>query len=86
VVSASDRGRGVGRALVETAARPLGGRGVIEVITFAAGHPAARDSGARAFYERLGFAAEEAAEDGPDGTPRQWYRMRLGGDYSSRRR
>ncbi|GAA4256862.1 hypothetical protein [Dactylosporangium darangshiense] len=51
---------------------------MIEVITFSAGHPAARDSGAGAFYERL--------EDGPDGTPRQWYRRRLVSDYSSRRR
>jgi GNAT superfamily N-acetyltransferase len=77
VVTDCDRGLGLGRALVTDAARRLAGQGIIEVITFSADHPAAQPSGARTFYERLGFAAEEPAEAGPDGTPRQWYRKRL---------
>ncbi len=78
VVSHHDRGHGIGRALVTRAARQLDGHGTIEVITFSTDHPAAEPSGARTFYERSGFAAGEPADAGPDGTPRQWYRKRLG--------
>jgi ribosomal protein S18 acetylase RimI-like enzyme len=76
VVSHSDRRQGVGEALVTEAVRRQGGHGVVEVVTFSVDHPAAQPSGARAFYERLGFKAEEPADAGPDGTPRQWYRKR----------
>jgi GNAT superfamily N-acetyltransferase len=62
VVADADRGRGVGRALVAEAVRRLDGPGVVEVVTFGADHPAAEPSGARAFYERLGFTAEETAD------------------------
>ena len=79
VVAAADRSCGVGRALVAEAVRRLDGPGVVEVVTFAADHPAAVPSGARAFYERLGFTAEEKADAAPDGTPRQWYRLRRAG-------
>ena len=34
-------------------------------------------SGARVFYERLGFTPAEAAEPGPEGGSRQVYRLRL---------
>jgi GNAT superfamily N-acetyltransferase len=77
VVAQADRGLGVGQALVTEAVHRLDSPGLIEVITFSEDHPAAEPSGARKFYERLGFIADEAAEAGPDGTPRQWYRKRL---------
>lgn len=77
VVAQGDRGGGVGRALVTEAVRRLDGPGLVEVVTFSEDHPAAAPSGARRFYERLGFTAAERADAAPDGTPRQWYRKRL---------
>ncbi|MCK1798504.1 GNAT family N-acetyltransferase [Streptomyces sp. XM4193] len=85
VVSGAARGRGVGRALVDGATNrlhrvlgpgpaPDAASAVVEVVTFRADHPGAADSGARVFYERLGFVPEEAAEPGPEGGPRQVYR------------
>ena len=75
VVSAPARGRGVGRALMTEAMRRfVSGPGVVEVVTFGAGHPSATASGARAFYERLGFTPAEAAAPGPEGGSRQVYR------------
>ena len=76
VVAGPERGRGVGAALVGEVVRRLDRPATIEVVTFAAGHPAAGPSGARSFYERLGFDACEPADAGPDGTPRQWFRLR----------
>ena len=46
----------------------------MEVVTFGADHPGATASGARAFYERLGFNPAEAAPAGPEGGSRQVYR------------
>jgi GNAT superfamily N-acetyltransferase len=77
VVARADRGTGIGRALVTEAVQRLGSPCVIEVIRFSEDYPAAQPSGARKFYERLGFTAEEPADAGPDGTPRHWYRKRL---------
>jgi GNAT superfamily N-acetyltransferase len=77
VVAPTDRGLGIGQALVTEAAHRLHGSGLIEVITFSEDHPAAQPSGARTFYQRLGFTPDEPADPGPDGTPRQWYRKRL---------
>ncbi|MBB4966139.1 GNAT family N-acetyltransferase [Saccharothrix violaceirubra] len=77
VVAPPDRGTGVGRALVTEVVRRLDGSGMVEVITFGEDHPAARPSGARTFYLRLGFAAQEPADPGPDGTSRQWFRRRV---------
>jgi GNAT superfamily N-acetyltransferase len=75
VVSGHARGQGVGRALVAGALRRfVTGRGTVEVVTFGAGHPGASASGARAFYERLGFIPAESAAPGPDGGSRQVYR------------
>jgi GNAT superfamily N-acetyltransferase len=71
VVAQTDRGAGVGRALVTEAVRQLDGPGLVEVVTFSQDHPAAM---ARNFYERLGLTAGEPADPGPDGTARQWYR------------
>jgi len=48
--------------------------GTLEVVTFGADHPGASASGARAFYERLGFTPAEAAAPGPEGGSRQAYR------------
>jgi hypothetical protein len=48
--------------------------GTVEVVTFGADHPGAAASGARAFYERLGFIPAESAAPGPDGGSRQVYR------------
>ncbi|GAA3500607.1 GNAT family N-acetyltransferase [Streptomyces albogriseolus] len=79
VVSGRARGTGVGRALVEEAVRRwVRGPGVIEVVTFGADHPGAVVSGARVFYERLGFSPAEAAAEGPEGGSRQVYRRAVG--------
>ncbi|WP_329560642.1 GNAT family N-acetyltransferase [Kitasatospora sp. NBC_01266] len=75
VVSAESRGSGVGRALMADASRRfVRGPGSIEVVTFGADHPGAAASGARVFYESLGFTPAEAAEPGPEGGSRQVYR------------
>ncbi|BAJ27708.1 MULTISPECIES: GNAT family N-acetyltransferase [Kitasatospora] len=78
VVDAAARGRGVGRALVaEALARCPDGVRTVEVVTFGADHPGAVASGARVFYERLGFSPAEAAAPGPEGGSRQVYRRAL---------
>ncbi|MER6073719.1 GNAT family N-acetyltransferase [Streptomyces sp. NPDC001817] len=78
VVSESARGRGVGRALLSEATRRFGdGPGTVEVVTFGPDHPGAVTSGARAFYERLGFTPAEPAAPGPEGGSRQVYRRTL---------
>ncbi|WP_250288942.1 GNAT family N-acetyltransferase [Streptomyces atroolivaceus] len=75
VVSESVRGTGAGRALMAEATRRFVREpGLIEVVTFGADHPGAVASGARVFYERLGFVPAEAAEPGPEGGSRQVYR------------
>ncbi|WP_327114265.1 GNAT family N-acetyltransferase [Nocardia sp. NBC_01730] len=75
VVAKQIRGYGIGRALTADAIRRfVRGPGTLEVITFGADHPGAVASGARAFYESLGFAPAEAADSGPDGGSRQVYR------------
>jgi ribosomal protein S18 acetylase RimI-like enzyme len=81
VVAEQTRGQGVGRALVaEALARFVRQpRAVVEVVTFARGHPAASISGARSFYERLGFIATEPADAGPEGGSRQVYRLEMVG-------
>ncbi|MFD8081835.1 GNAT family N-acetyltransferase [Kitasatospora sp. NPDC059722] len=79
VVAERARGTGVGRALVEDVlrrrvrVRPA----TVEVVTFGADHPGAVVSGARVFYERLGFTPAEPAEPGPEGGSRQVYRLHL---------
>ncbi|WP_405652925.1 GNAT family N-acetyltransferase [Streptomyces sp. NBC_00019] len=75
VVSEKERGKGAGRALMtEAMDRFVQGPGSIEVVTFGADHPGAVASGARVFYERLGFDPAEAADPGPEGGSRQVYR------------
>jgi GNAT superfamily N-acetyltransferase len=80
VVSERARGRGAGRQLMGAVIdRLTEGRGltegeIVEVVTFGADHPGAVTSGARVFYERLGFVGAEAAEDGPEGGSRQVFR------------
>ena len=75
VVSGQARGQGVGRALMTEAMRRfIPGPGIVEVVTFGADHPGASASGARIFYERLGFTPAEAAAPGPEGGSRQIYR------------
>jgi ribosomal protein S18 acetylase RimI-like enzyme len=78
VVSAQARGEGVGRALMSDAMnRFVRGPGTVEVVTFGADHPGASASGARAFYERLGFTPAEVVEPGPEGGSRQVFRLDL---------
>ena len=78
VVAERARGRGVGRALVRTALRTfVRGPGTVEVVTFGADHPGASASGARVFYERLGFVPAEVAAPGPEGGSRQVYRRHV---------
>ncbi|WP_350275284.1 GNAT family N-acetyltransferase [Kribbella sp. HUAS MG21] len=80
VVSERARGRGVGRRLMtDVVARLTDGRGlaageVVEVVTFGEDHPGAVASGARVFYERLGFTPAEPAPNGPEGGSRQVFR------------
>ncbi|MFJ9683747.1 GNAT family N-acetyltransferase [Streptomyces sp. NPDC101194] len=75
VVAEKARGKGVGRALMMDAIRRfVRGPGSIEVVTFGADHPGAVASGARVFYERLGFTPAEATAPGPEGGSRQIYR------------
>lgn len=75
VVSGQARRQGVGRALMTEATRRfVHGPGIVEVVTFGADHPGAPASGARAFYERLGFTPAEPAAPGPEGGSRQVYR------------
>ncbi|MFJ6385374.1 GNAT family N-acetyltransferase [Kitasatospora sp. NPDC092039] len=78
VVAGRARGTGVGRALVEDVLRRhVRSPAVVEVVTFGPDHPGAVASGARVFYERLGFAPAEAAAPGPEGGSRQVYRLVL---------
>ncbi|MER6910859.1 GNAT family N-acetyltransferase [Streptomyces sp. NPDC000594] len=80
VVSARARGTGVGRALMAAATeRFVTPPATVEVVTFGPDHPGAVTSGARVFYERLGFLPGAAAEPGPEGGSRQRYRLRLPG-------
>ena len=77
VVDAAARRRGVGRALVDHVTGLYPRPCQVDVVTFGVDHPAARQTGARAFYERLGFAAGDAAPDGPDGGSRQTFHLWL---------
>jgi len=75
VVSEHARGTGIGRALMADAMRRfVTDQGIVEVVTFGADHPGASASGARAFYQRLGFTPAESAAPGPEGGSRQIYR------------
>lgn len=75
VVSGQVRGQGVGRALITEAMRRfMSGPGIVEAVTFGLDHPGAAASGARVFYERLGFTPAEPAPPGPEGGSRQVYR------------
>lgn len=75
VVSRQARAGGVGRELMRDAMRRwVRGPADVEVVTFGADHPGASASGARAFYERLGFTPAEAAAPGPEGGSRQLFR------------
>ncbi|WP_228991601.1 GNAT family N-acetyltransferase [Streptomyces sp. DH8] len=76
VTSAHLRGAGVGRLLMaEALRRYVTGPGTVEVVTFGPDHPGAVESGARVFYERLGFRPGEPADPGPEGGSRQLYRL-----------
>lgn len=78
VVAEHARRTGVGGALMADAMRRfVTGPGVVEVVTFGSDHPGASASGARAFYERLGFIPAEAAAPGPEGGSRQIYRKAI---------
>ncbi|MGW2491575.1 GNAT family N-acetyltransferase [Streptomyces sp. NPDC001606] len=78
VVAEQARGTGVGRALMEDAVgRFVPGPGTLQVTTFGPDHPGAVTSGARAFYESLGFTPAEPTAPGPEGGSRQIYRRVL---------
>jgi GNAT superfamily N-acetyltransferase len=75
VVCEHARGQGIGRALMADAMRRfVTGPGIVDVVTFGADHPGASASGARVFYQRLGFTPGEPAPPGPEGGSRQVYR------------
>ncbi len=61
--------------MAEALRRYVTGPGTVEVITFGPDHPGAVESGARVFYERLGFRPGEPADPGPEGGSRQLYRL-----------
>ncbi|WP_327151935.1 GNAT family N-acetyltransferase [Nocardia sp. NBC_01329] len=78
VVAEQQRGNNVGSALMTHATRRFTQvPGIIEVVTFGIDHPGATASGARAFYESLGFVPAEAAAPGPEGGSRQVYRKAI---------
>ncbi len=78
VVAEQARGHGIGRALTTDAIRRyVRCPGTLEVVTFGADHPGAAASGARAFYEHLGFNPAEVAAAGPEGGSRQVYRRHI---------
>ena len=78
VISQHARRHGIGRALMADAMRTfVQGPATVEVVTFGADHPGAAESGARIFYERLGFIPAEAAPPGPEGGSRQVYRKAI---------
>ncbi|MEW2624925.1 GNAT family N-acetyltransferase [Streptomyces sp. NPDC048106] len=78
VVTQRSRGEGVGRALLADAIhRFVRPPATVEVVTFGPDHPGAVTSGARAFYEALGFTPAEPAAPGPEGGSRQVYRRAL---------
>jgi ribosomal protein S18 acetylase RimI-like enzyme len=80
VISEHARGKGIGRALMADALeRFVMGDGIVEVVTFGADHPRASASGARAFYERLGFTPTASVAPGPDGGSRQVFRKMVTG-------
>ncbi|MFG3245596.1 GNAT family N-acetyltransferase [Streptomyces sp. NPDC048187] len=84
VVSQRVRSGGVGRELMRDALRRwVRGPADIEVVTFGADHPGASASGARAFYERLGFTPAETVAPGPEGGSRQLYRRTVPAGYAS---
>lgn len=75
VVSEAERSRGVGEALLARAFRQwVTPPAIVTVVTFGADHPAARS---RNFYERLGFRAGEAVQNGPEGGSRQQFQLHL---------
>ena len=79
VIAEQARGTGLGRALMDEAVlRFVTAPGTLEVVTFGADHPGAVASGARVFYERLGFTAAEPADPGPEGGSRQVFRRTVG--------
>ncbi|MET0136186.1 MAG: GNAT family N-acetyltransferase [Kibdelosporangium sp.] len=74
VIAEQARGTGLGRALMTDAIhRFVHSPATIEVITFGADHPGAVESGARVFYERLGFIPGPPTDPGPEGGSRQIY-------------
>jgi GNAT superfamily N-acetyltransferase len=78
VVAERARGTGVGRALMADAIhRFVHTKATIEVVTFGADHPGATASGARVFYERLGFTPGPPTDPGPEGGSRQIYTKQL---------
>jgi len=77
VVASATRGQGVGQALVNHAMDRFQRPCRVEVVTFGPDHPAAILSGARAFYERLGFHPGQDAPLGPEGGTRQQYHLQL---------
>ncbi|SEG75238.1 Acetyltransferase (GNAT) domain-containing protein [Thermomonospora echinospora] len=78
VVCEQARGQGVGRALMaDVMGRFVQRPATVEVVTFGADHPGAEESGARVFYERLGFVPAEPAPPGPEGGSRQVYRKNV---------
>jgi len=63
--------------VTEAMRRFVSGPGVVDLVTFGAGHPGAAASGARVLYERLGLTPAGAAAPAPKAAPRQVYRKTI---------
>jgi GNAT superfamily N-acetyltransferase len=74
-VTERSRRQGLGSRLVEAVIEKAVSPAELAVITFGETDPEGEP--ARRFYKKLGFQPAERAPDGPDGSPRQYYRLRI---------
>lgn len=74
-VRQDSRRHGIGRRLVEHALGLVQPPAEVSVVTFVAEEP--EGVPARLFYERLGFSPAELVSSGPDGQPRQVFRLSI---------
>ena len=74
-VRQDSRRHGIGRRLVEHTLGLVQPPAEVSVVTFVAEEP--EGMAARLFYEHLGFSPAELVSSGPDGQPRQVFRLSI---------